>query len=108
MMMFLGSFFTFYLLLTGGTGCCDNSVYPRTSSKSCRDICAKTAYKNCDAELAINGFSGRAKSPYSRVGNYYNYGCDFGLQIPADETKIADDEIMKPNGRYYSFCCCRK
>ena len=93
---------------TGGTGCCDNSVFPRTSGKNCRQICASTAYKNCDAELAINGFIGRAKSPYSRVGNFYNYGCDYTPLYPHNENKVKDDDIIKPHGGYYSFCCCRK
>ena len=47
---------------SGGTGCCDNQVMARNTAdkKTCAQICAQTAYRNCDAEVSIYGKKGKA------------------------------------------------
>ena len=47
---------------SGGTGCCPNQVMTRNRAdkKTCAQICAQTAYRNCDAELSIYGKKGKA------------------------------------------------
>merc|ERR1712141_467059 len=35
---------------SGGTGCCENAVLPRSRGLSCNQVCASTMYKHCDAE----------------------------------------------------------
>jgi len=94
---------------TGGSGCCDNRVYPRSTGLSCRQVCARTIHVNCDAELAINGRRVLARSSKDYVGRFYNYGCGDASSNPAFETNIkTSDHIRFSDYSYISFCCCRK
>ena len=63
---------------SGGTGCCGNTVMARNTAdrKSCAQICAQTAYRNCDAEVSIYGKKGKATKNGMVVGEFYNYGCN--------------------------------
>ena len=93
---------------SGGTGCCENRVYPQSKGLSCTQVCANSSYKNCDAELAIKGLNRLARSSKDIVGYFYNYGCDNKIPNPSFETDIKASEKIDFPGTYYSFCCCRK
>merc|ERR1719233_1709309 len=60
---------------SGGSGPWHNVVLPKLNTDSCKNLCKKTSFTNCDADIAILGFSGKATSYTSAVGQYYNYGC---------------------------------
>jgi len=94
---------------TGGTGCCGNSVLVRdaTEQKTCRQICAQSDQPNCDAELSIYGYPGKAKQNGQLVGSFYNYGGDYPYWGGKEATGT-DEDVMNPPDTYFSFCCCRK
>jgi len=94
---------------SGGTGCCGNSVLVRdiTEQKTCRQICAQSGQPNCDAELSIYGYPGKAKQNGQRVGWFYNYRCDYPVHGGKEATGANEDVMNSPN-TYFSFCCCRK
>jgi len=93
----------------GGHGPVDNRVFPRTSRKTCDQVCNGTKYyTECDASLSIQGFMGRVKTAGSSAGSFYNYHCSStgwsGLQ---HEEGVADELLMQTHG-YFGYCCCRK
>ena len=92
---------------SGGTGCCGNTVMARNTAewKSCAQICAQTAYRNCDAEVSIYGKKGKATKNGMVVGEFYNYGCN-QAGSGGNEASSSDDSVRTIG--YYSFCCCRK
>lgn len=93
---------------TGGSGDFPNMVYSRSAGMTCKQVCAKTKYKECDAELAIMGNMAKATDSSVEVARYYNYGCDDNAQVPKPsfETGLPADGILK-NGQFMSYCCCR-
>ena len=95
---------------SGGGGCCDNKVMTRNAPdrKTCAQICAKTVYRNCDAELSIYGKKGKATKNGMIVGAFYNYGCNNASGWGATEVSSSDETVMNYSYPYFSFCCCRK
>ena len=93
---------------SGGSGCCANMVMTRNTAegKNCAQICAQTAYRNCDAEISIFGRKGKATKNGMIVGEFYNYRCNWGRN-GGSEVSSADDSVINHIG-YFSFCCCRK
>merc|ERR1712168_254867 len=93
---------------TGGSGDLPNMVYSRSAGMTCAQVCAKTKYKECDAELTIMGNMAKAKDSSVEVARYYNYGCDDNAQVPKPsfETGMPGDGILQ-NGHFMSYCCCR-
>ena len=95
---------------SGGTGCCHNQVMTRNKAdkKTCAQICAQTAYRNCDAELSIYGKKGKATKNGMIVGAFYNYHCNEASGWGATEVSSSDETVMNYSYTYFSFCCCRK
>jgi len=95
---------------TGGTGRLANVVLPKLHTDSCKNLCKKTKYKNCDADVSISGYHGKANAYTTPVGRYYNYGCTSpgNKNKDFDEVKADEHEIIKEPNVYYRFCCCRK
>lgn len=95
----------------GGHGHHANVVLPKLNTDSCKNLCGKTRYKFCDADIAILGYTGKATSYTSLVGKYYNYGCSSpgNTNKEFDEVKAGDHEILeaKASSHYYRYCCCR-
>jgi len=93
----------------GGHGRHPNQVFPKLNTDSCNDLCRKTKYKVCDADISILGTFGKATSYTQRVGSYYNYGCNTaGNTDPQfDEVKSDNHEIISENPNYFRYCCCR-
>ena len=62
---------------SGGSGCCHNVVLVRNTAdkETCSQLCAKTQYKNCDAEVSIHGKTGKATKNGEEIGAFYNYQC---------------------------------
>ena len=94
---------------SGGTGCCDNKVMARNTAdkKTCAQICAQSAYRNCDAEVSIYGKKGKATKNGMIVGSYYNYACNHAVN-GGSEVSSSDETVMNYSYPYFSFCCCRK
>ena len=101
---------------TGGHGPHGNVVLPKQNTKSCADQCGETEYSVCDADVAIHGSFGKATSYTENVGQFYNYGCatpgntsPLFDEVKADEDGVFDLDVqpVKPDSRYYRFCCCR-
>ena len=94
---------------SGGTGCCGNKVMTRNTAdkKSCAQICAQTAYRNCDAEVSIFGGKGKATKNGMIVGELYNYSCKESAN-GGSEVSSSNDSVRLGTSGYYSFCCCRK
>jgi len=93
----------------GGHGPLGNRVFPRTSGKTCNQVCDGTKYyTECDASVSILGFMGRVKVAGSPAGSFYNYHCNSpgwsGLQ---HEEGVADAVLMQTDS-YFGYCCCRK
>ena len=95
---------------SGGTGCCQNQVMTRNKAdkKNCAQICAQTAYRNCDAELSIYGKKGKATKNGMIVGEFYNHGCNSANVAGGTEVSSSDETVMNYSDSYFSFCCCRK
>ena len=94
---------------SGGSGCCDNKVMTRNTAdrKTCAQICAQTAYRNCDAEVSIYGKKGKATKNGMVVGAFYNYPCNHAAN-GGSEVSSSDEAVMNYSYAYFSFCCCRK
>ena len=95
---------------SGGTGCCPNQVMTRNKAdkKTCAQICAQTAYRNCDAELSIYGKKGKATKNGMIVGAFYNFHCNEASGSGGTEVSSSDETVMNYSHPYFSFCCCRK
>jgi len=95
---------------TGGHGPWGNAVLPKLHNDSCKNVCSRTSYSSCDADVSILGSLGKATSYTQRVGSFYNYGCDTaGNQNEEfDEVKSDNHEIISENPYYFRYCCCRK
>ena len=95
---------------SGGTGCCHNQVMTRNKAdkKTCAQICAQTAYRNCDAELSIYGKKGKATKNGMIVGAFYNFHCNEASGSGGTEVSSSDETVMNYSHPYFSFCCCRK
>lgn len=94
---------------SGGSGCCGNVVLVRNTAekKTCTFLCSQTQYKNCDAEVSIHGYFGKATQNGQMVGSFYNYPCNYA-DNGGSEVSDGDEAVMRNTGWYYSFCCCRK
>ena len=94
---------------SGGSGCCPNMVMTRNTAerKTCAQICAQTAYRNCDAEVSIFGGKGKATKNGMIVGELYNYSCKESAN-GGSEVSSSDETVMNYSYHYFSFCCCRK
>jgi hypothetical protein len=103
---------------SGGSGPHFNVVLPKQNTASCSEQCRRTDYKNCDADVAIQGGWGKAQSYTEIVGQFYNYGCHGAgntakifdeVQAHQNEVYMMDPNVqVRPGGaRYYRFCCCR-
>ena len=95
---------------SGGTGCCGNKVMTRNAAdkKTCAQICAQTAYRNCDAEVSIYGKKGKATKNGMIVGTFYNYSCSHKTW-GGSEASSSEETVMNYTRRaYFGFCCCRK
>ena len=77
--------------------------------KTCREICSKSWADKCEAEVSIWGMPGKGKKNGQEVGNFYNYGCDYGGN-GGNEATVDGDAILKPmreaHQYYFSYCCC--
>ena len=99
---------------TGGTGPWGNAVLAKDASKSCSEVCARSPFKLCDADVAISGYKGQAGSYTQRLGHFYNYGCaytKFGNRVEFDEVRANGNDVFLDfsSGKwYYRYCCCRK
>ena len=96
---------------SGGSGCCQNAVLVRNTAdkKTCSQICAQTAYRNCDAEVSIHGKTGKATKNGEVIGAFYNYKCSQVANGGNEVSNSASDITRFPKPYpYYSFCCCRK
>ena len=95
---------------TGGRGNWPNAVLTRDvkAELNCAQLCSKTKYANCDAEVSIYGMNGKATENGQQVGSFYNYTCAGSLN-GGSEVSSADEAIMgTTSSHYFSFCCCRK
>ena len=94
---------------SGGTGCCGNQVMTRNTAerKTCAQICAQTAFRNCDAEVSIYGKKGKATKNGMVVGAFYNYRCNHAAN-GGSEVSSSDETVMNYSYPYFNFCCCRK
>jgi len=96
---------------SGGSGPWHNAVMVRNApdKKTCAQICAATAFSNCDAEVSILGSNGKATKNGQTVGAFYNYGCNRavhgGSEVSSSDEKVINYRNFNP---YFSFCCCRK
>lgn len=96
---------------SGGTGCCQNVVLVRNTAdrKTCTQICGRTSFKNCDAEVSIHGKTGKATKAGEMIGAFYNYRCNHAANGGNEVSGSPADINRFPKGDpYYSFCCCRK
>ena len=93
---------------SGGSGPWHNAVMVRNApdTKTCAQICAATAFSNCDAEVSILGTNGKATKNGQTVGAFYNYGCNYAPN-GGSEASVSDETVMNFSS-YFSFCCCRK
>ena len=91
----------------GGHGCCENAVLPSGKRTSCNTVCRISAYKHCDAEVALTGFRGKAKTPTSTVAIYFNYYCGHGAN-PNTEPEMKENHLWDQSISFISYCCCRK
>ena len=88
-----------------------NEVMVRNApdKKTCAQICATTAFSNCDAEVSIYGRQGKATKNGQTVGAFYNYKCNHavhgGSEVSSSDEKVMNYHYTYP---YFSFCCCRK
>jgi len=94
----------------GGHGPWANAVFPKLHTDSCKNLCAKTQFTTCDADVSISGYHGKATAYTDAVGRYYNYGCTTAgnQNKDFDEVKAGEHEILEEKNVYYRFCCCRK
>jgi len=90
---------------TGGSGAKPNRVFPRTPNSSCNDICKRTEFKECDAELSIYGSIKKAISGTDEIGWFANHGCD-DKGVTDFEPSVSTEKVLKRNA-FMSFCCCR-
>jgi len=93
----------------GGHGRHANAVLPKLNTDSCKNLCAKTVYTACDADISISGYHGKATTYTDPIGRYYNYGCTTpgNQNKDFDEVKAGEHEILEEKNVYYRFCCCR-
>ena len=87
-----------------------NAVLVRNSDdkKSCAELCAKTAYSNCDGEVSIYGKIGKATKNGEMVGAFYNYTCDGAIHGGSEVSRsVSDITRFQDQYQHYSFCCCR-
>lgn len=77
--------------------------------KTCRQLCATSWANRCEGEVSLWGAVGKGKRNGQEVGNYYNYGCDYGYN-GGNEAFARSDAISKEyrEGHHYffSYCCC--
>merc|ERR1719318_2176358 len=93
----------------GGKGPYANIVLAKQNTASCDTLCAATKYWNCDADVSVQGFYGKANSYIEPVGKFYNYGCSTpgNTNVKFDEVKAAEDAILSgSNSVYFRYCCC--
>lgn len=90
----------------GGHGCCENAVLPSGKQTSCQIVCGRRSYKHCDAEVALAGFRGKAKTPTSTVAIYFNYYCGH-VAYPNTEPEMKENHLWDQRS-FISYCCCRR
>lgn len=96
---------------TGGHPGIHNVVLLRNANegKTCRQLCSKSWADKCEGEVSIWGMLGKGKKNGQEIGNFYNYGCDYGNGggSEADASPDAIRQDMKEAHQYYfSYCCC--
>jgi len=84
-----------------------NRVLPRSTQKSCTDVCKASKYKVCDAEISISGTVNKVSSSKNEVAWFANHGCD-GKGNYGFEPTAHSDQIVKNlgNSNFFSYCCC--
>jgi len=77
--------------------------------KTCRQLCAMSWANNCDGEVSIWGTVGKGTKNGEEVGNYYNFGCDYGYNGGSEAFSKADSisrEHKDGVPYFFSYCCC--
>ena len=77
--------------------------------KTCRQLCAMSWANNCDGEVSIWGAVGKGTKNGEEVGNYYNFGCDYGYNGGSEAFSKADSISRKHQDGvpyFFSYCCC--
>ena len=94
---------------TGGSGPWAYVVMVRNTAdkKTCTELCAATAFSNCDAEVSVNGKKDKATENGQIIGHFYNYKCEEAHR-GGNEASSSDETVMNYDYAYFSFCCCRK
>lgn len=77
--------------------------------KTCRQLCAASWASRCEGEVSIWGTARRGTKNGQEVGNYYNYGCDYGYN-GGNEAFASPESIARNHydghQYYFSYCCC--
>ena len=96
---------------SGGSGSRENAVLVRNRADkmTCSQICVRTIYSYCDAEVSIHGKTGKATQNGEKIGAFYNYQCGHAANGGSEVSRSVSDITRFPDPYpYYSFCCCRK
>ena len=81
----------------------------RKGSKTCSQLCVDTYYfTQCDAEVSIIGYNGKATENGEVVGMFNNHECDSSNDKPPGQNEASgkDDDLVQGYGGTFSFCCC--
>ena len=96
---------------SGGHPGIHNVVLLRNAKEgmTCRQLCSKSWADKCEGEVSIWGKPGQGKANGQEIGNFYNYGCDYGTG-GGSEADASPDAILKDmvdaHQYYFSYCCC--
>ena len=77
--------------------------------KTCRQLCAMSWANSCDGEVSLWGTVGKGTKNGQEVGNYYNYGCDYGYNGGNEAFSTAASISREHHGGhqyFFSYCCC--
>ena len=77
--------------------------------KTCRQLCSMSWANHCDGEVSIWGTVGKGIKNGQEVGNYYNYGCDYGYNGGNEafsQAKSISKEHENGHQYFFSYCCC--
>ena len=77
--------------------------------KTCRHLCSMSWANNCDGEVSIWGTVGKGTKNGQEVGNYYNFGCDYGYNGGSEAfSKVESISREHHDGipYFFSYCCC--
>lgn len=82
-------------------------VFAKTAKKSCTQVCAATAYTDCEGDLAFHAHSKKTTTSTEPVGFWDHVrSCDEVSEI-GFEPSAKPDDVLKFDG-VFSFCCCTK